>query len=336
MARSASANFTRTRSEIIQMALRKVGALRQGETPLADMNQEASDVLNVMVKSWQAEGIHLWTVEETTQILTTSSVVIASNGSADYECTRNHVASASTRPISGANYTSYWKALTTTAGSAWVTGTQYKSICNIALIDTVLGTDGYDYQCFKSHTSSASDRPITGANYATYWVMLNTAVAGTWVTATNYNGEDVLDIAEGAFIRDGTTDTPITPLTREEWMGLGSKFTTLGIPSRFWFNSSLTPEIFFFPYPDDDDYILHYPKIRRLEDFDAAGDTADFTVKWLNALIYGLATELSDEYGLPLAERDRIAIKAEAYRARAKTDDNEKTGSVFISPQLRG
>ena len=49
------------------------------------------------------------------------------------------------------------------AAATWVTATAY------AVGDYVLGTDNKNWRCTTAHTSAAADRPITGANYATYW-----------------------------------------------------------------------------------------------------------------------------------------------------------------------
>jgi hypothetical protein len=49
------------------------------------------------------------------------------------------------------------------AAATWVTGTAY------VVGDYVLGTDNKNWRCITGHTSAAADRPITGANYATYW-----------------------------------------------------------------------------------------------------------------------------------------------------------------------
>jgi len=49
------------------------------------------------------------------------------------------------------------------AAATWVTGTAY------VVGDYVLGTDNKNWRCTTAHTSAAADRPITGANYATYW-----------------------------------------------------------------------------------------------------------------------------------------------------------------------
>lgn len=49
------------------------------------------------------------------------------------------------------------------AASAWVTATAY------VVGDYVLGSDNKNWRCISAHTSATADKPITGANYATYW-----------------------------------------------------------------------------------------------------------------------------------------------------------------------
>lgn len=50
----------------------------------------------------------------------------------------------------------------------------------------VLGTDGNNYRCIKTHTSSASTHPITGGDWATYWVLDNTLDGTPWVDGMFY------------------------------------------------------------------------------------------------------------------------------------------------------
>lgn len=47
--------------------------------------------------------------------------------------------------------------------SAWADLTVY------ALNDMVIGSDGKTYVCIQAHTSSLSDKPITGGNWESYW-----------------------------------------------------------------------------------------------------------------------------------------------------------------------
>jgi len=60
MAVSASSDFSVNRDELISAAMRIVGILAPGDTPLAARVTTASEALNMMIKSWQSEGIGLW------------------------------------------------------------------------------------------------------------------------------------------------------------------------------------------------------------------------------------------------------------------------------------
>ncbi len=52
----------------------------------------------------------------------------------------------------------------------------------------VTGTDGKKYRCILAHTAAtATNKPITGTSWATYWILANSdAVATTWTDGTSY------------------------------------------------------------------------------------------------------------------------------------------------------
>jgi len=51
----------------------------------------------------------------------------------------------------------------------------------------VVGTDTNNYRCKLNHTAAAADKPITGANYATYWTALVSDHTGdVWAADTAY------------------------------------------------------------------------------------------------------------------------------------------------------
>lgn len=64
MATSGDTTFNVTRDQLINGALRIVGAIAQGETPTAQMVTDASEALNMIVKAWQADGMPLWVTKE--------------------------------------------------------------------------------------------------------------------------------------------------------------------------------------------------------------------------------------------------------------------------------
>ena len=65
MALSGSFDFTLDRDALITTALRLGGAVGSGQTPTADEITDGSTMLNLMLKSWMNDGLHLWTVERT-------------------------------------------------------------------------------------------------------------------------------------------------------------------------------------------------------------------------------------------------------------------------------
>jgi hypothetical protein len=52
---------------------------------------------------------------------------------------------------------------------------------------SITGTDTNKYTCILDHISTADDRPTTGANWATYWVLGSSLITGgTWGAGTQY------------------------------------------------------------------------------------------------------------------------------------------------------
>lgn len=130
MATSNSFDFNLNTIQIIEAALRKVGGLEDGQTPINEQVTNTKIELNAMVKAWRADNIFLWREVFLTVPIRDSSVV--NDGGLDYECIRNHTSDTDNKPT-GSKGATFWKALTTTAGSAWVTATDYVSISNYFL-----------------------------------------------------------------------------------------------------------------------------------------------------------------------------------------------------------
>jgi len=64
MALSASFDFTLNRDELIKRALLMIGAVSPSQTLSSTVLSDASQVLNLMLKAWQADGMQLWQVTE--------------------------------------------------------------------------------------------------------------------------------------------------------------------------------------------------------------------------------------------------------------------------------
>jgi len=64
MALSGSVNFNMTAQQLIDNAFSKIGVKKMEQPLIAAELQDGIDNLNLMMKSWQAQGLHLWSMEE--------------------------------------------------------------------------------------------------------------------------------------------------------------------------------------------------------------------------------------------------------------------------------
>lgn len=143
-----------------------------------------------------------------------------------------------------------------------------------------------------------------------------------------------------AWNRNSTTngDSPIIIITRQEYQILGQK-TSEGTPSQLWYNppGNLTRTGIVTVYPTPDSTAAQYNTLmfagqKSFEDFDASADVPDFPQHWFNALVWGLADQLSYEYGVSMQNRAQISKKAQFHKDNALSYGTEE-GSFKIQPQ---
>jgi hypothetical protein len=76
MALSGDFNFTLNRDAIIKRALLMLGVISANQTPTSSEVTAASNALNLMLKAWQADGLHLWQVRQRSVSPTSSSLYV--------------------------------------------------------------------------------------------------------------------------------------------------------------------------------------------------------------------------------------------------------------------
>jgi hypothetical protein len=264
MATSGSRNWIATRDKIIYAALRKLGVKQSDNPPTVEEIQDASFALNSMVTSWQNDDIHLWTMAEEIIPLVAGTLSYALDASIlelekpffrrDDEdtqitlLTREEYLAIPNKKDNGDPTSVYMDyQLSNPWAYVWPRPNNSTAI--------VTGTDALFYLCIKDHASAADNKPITGADYASYWQVVGTSPNMTWTAGTDYSSD-----------------------------------------------------------------VIRYSKVLRLQDFDVAGDNPDFPVRWVQALIYGLAEDLSPEFGIKGMFSSRFQY--EYNRARRMNFDN--------------
>lgn len=208
----------------------------------------------------------------------------------------------------------------------WITKTMTAS-------GKVLGTDNETYTCIKSHTSAATNKPITGDDYTTYWYKTGSS-GSVWVTGTSYLSiadfdisTDIIDITK-AFIRWNYVDYPLTIIDMPDFFDIYDKRINT-VPSCLVIDKKLTPHIYLWPQPNDTAQVLHMLAIYRLQDFDNADDAPDAYDRWLNAIEWNLALELCPNYNIQGSRLQLIISKAAESFQYAKADDKYSTSEDF-------
>ena len=288
MAVSGSKDFTATRADIIEAALRKIGEYDQGEAISGDETKAAAFALNSMVKEWVARGIDIWLRDEVTLFLVPNQQSYLL-GTAD-----------ATRAITGETTLSAAEATSQTVISV-------TSSAGMTAADNVgikLDDDTIHWTTIVSVDSSVQITITTG--------LASAASSGKKVYAYTTKAERPQKIVS-AYRRDkNDIDTEVSLIGEDEYRSQSNKGAE-GPPVEAWYQPTLTTgTLYVWPVDGGADWDKVVLSVQYApDDFDTGANTAQFPVEWINALVWNLAAELGGEYGIPLRDRQYLDGKAE-------------------------
>lgn len=122
------------------------------------------------------------------------------------------------------------------------------------------------------------------------------------------------------FIRRDGFDTPVHKISREQYAGIPDK-TAEGLPSMVYFDRA-ADTYYLWNVPENSTDVLHYFRLRRIQDVSTGQETPDIQYHWIEALFSGLAAMLAVKFA-----PDRIVmLKAQAEEdfREAKQEDRER------------
>lgn len=210
----------------------------------------------------------------------------------------------------------------------------YKSewmMFNLAATSYVNGTDAKKYKCTRSHISSADNQPITGELYKEFWEETTDEDAATdWVDDARYNnirnivlGSSVLHVSK-VFVRDSAgIDHQVKLISKAEYLSIWDKRTGASWPYSIWINKNENMAYLYLQPSTSTDYTVHMDVQRPIGDLLTPGGNPDTPTSYYNMLCYALASDLADEYMIPIAERQLIAQKSEILKQRIKNNNTE-------------
>lgn len=302
MATSGSIDFTANRDDIITEALEQMGVLAEGQSPSSDQLTSMSRTLNMLVKAWQAEGMNLFTIQKLYVYLEKNKNEYLLGGT-----TSDHISTEYNRTTTSS---------TSLLGASTIT---VSSITNMASADYI---------------------GVKQSDGTMHWTTINGAPSGSIVTLTDVTTDSIESGVTVYFytskanrpmkisnvvVTDSISnqDIPIWMISRQEYIELPNKTSDGTVNSVYYDPQINLGKLFVWPESDTVDKYLTIWVQRTLEDFDAAGDDADFPQEWFLPLSMNLAVISCTKYGVPRTQRTHIANIAYGLKQMAESFDRE-------------
>jgi hypothetical protein len=306
MAVSNSFDFTVTRDNVIHAAFRIIGILAPGDTPLAARVTTAAEALNMMLKTWQAEGIGLWLNQEVTLLLQADDVDYSIGPSGDH-CSGTVV-----------------KTEVATAAAAADTD---------IVVDSITGISDGDYAGIETdngdiHWTTINGDPADSTIVLTAGLDYAAAVDNHVYTYTTKT-QRPLEIIDAHLRNADDNDVALSIISRQEYKALSDKASE-ATPNQIYYDGQLTNGVLYvWPEPGDvKDRIIMTIK-RPICDMDSATDNFDLPIEWAKAIKFNLAMELAPEYDVPISS-DVVALALSSKKAVSGFD--RETTSIYFRP----
>ena len=310
MTTSASVDFSVSRDNLIEDALRAAGALGVEDSASTNQKTHAARVLNMIVKAWGSSGPALWARKRgyILPVSGTNEIVLGSGGGhATLSYTQTTLSAAAASGATSIIVTSatgfgasYYVGVELDNGNiTWTTQSGAASGTTVTLaggLDSAAASGNYVYVY-----QTKLQRPLR---------IVDAFVSN--LSSNNDNGIDIIPLADYNALSSKTEEGTPNCISYDPQMDTGT--------ARIWprFENGKTIITIYFQRP--------------FEDFDAAGDTPDFPQEWFFAIFYALAVALAPTYGLPVQDRNLLRGEAKAAYDMAIGNEPEE-GSFRFGPR---
>ena len=306
MAVGTTSTFSQNRNQIINRAMAAIGIRTDQRALTASEVSEASDELNIMLKSWKTKD-YLWKTEEGTLFLV--------NGQASYK-------------LDGlvANATQNYSATTTTANAASAATSIPVTSTSGFVIGYFIGIVQDNNTILWTTISNIVGTTISLASPLTY-----AAASGNNVYCyqTKINRPEIINSLR---IRTSTgTDTPTTALARDSYFNIPVK-TNSARPNQWYYDKQLSfGTIYLWPTPNSVSDTVNFTFQKMFLDIDSAATDPDFPIEWIDPIVLNLALRLARIKGKDKEFREQLRRDAEQALADVQGYDREPA-SIYFQP----
>ena len=282
MSTSGTVTYATSRTKIIGLAMKSIGALPGNGTPDANEAVDVGDWLNMLLKNWQARadfapGLKLWKRRRADLYFEedTNSFSLGPSGGHWTE-------------------TSYSRTLTAAAAASAATITA--SITNATSGDYI----GVELSNGDIHWTTINGAP-SGTTITLTAVLPGAAPLGAYVFNYTTKGPRP-DNIETAVLRDTDgNDSPVRLMTLQEYMEIPDKANTTssGDPMAVYYEPQLTNGVLYLDVAGVSDVTkkLHTVWLEPIEDMTAAADELDMPQVWYLPVVLGLAKLIAPMFG---------------------------------------
>lgn len=315
MATSQNPTFISTKNDIIRDAYAILNIHGADESINASDYELASRFLNRMIKSWMAQGYHLW-LKQTAYLFPQKQQVLyrISSSSSD-----------------NSTLTYYETTLTDNAS----TGDDFVIVDDISNISTsdYLGILLNNNELFWTTVDTIGLG--NQLNFPSGITLPSDASSGRKVFSYTNKLDNPLNIYSAVRSSEGR-DIPMNYLSYEEYFQLPNKETSLSTPVSYNYDKQLDEAVIrIWPSPSSADLIIKFTLSRKIYNFDVNSNEPDFPMEWHRAIIYNLAVSIAPAFGKNKDTGFQMLIQQAAiYLNEAAAFDNE-LGSIYVKPNFR-
>ena len=293
MTTSGVTDFNMTARQVVNKAFGKIGVKIAEQALTNDELQDGIDAFNLMNKAWGAQGLHLWSKDEGLLFLAPGKTDFNLGASGDEACQFDD--------FIGTTSTSAQVAAAVIIPVTDTTGMVAGDFAGVELDD-----NSRHWSTISTIDSPTQITIVTGIPSA--------AKSGSSVfTFTNLvqRPNRILSYRRKTFGNDN--EIPVLSWSRDEYFNQVNK-NSKGTVVNCYYSPQLTNgRLYVWQTASSINDLIRFTFERPLEVITNGDDNLDFPSEWLEAIIYGIAHRLTDDYSTPFAKADRIAQKADQF-----------------------
>jgi len=290
MTTSGITTFSMTAQTIVQKAFSKIGVKIAEQDLEAHEYQDGQDALNLMIKSWGAQGLHLWCKDE--------GIVFLDVGKSDYLLGATGDKACQLDDFIGTT--------TTTAQATSDT---------VILVTTSAGMIAGDYIGIELDDKTRHWTTIVSVDSGvqvtiTTGIASASALGSTVFTFTTFvkRPERILSFRRRIYADD--TEIPVQSWSRNQYFNQVNKISQGTVVNCYYSPQLTNGRLYVWQTADRVTDFIKFTFERPLEVISESTQTIDFPEEWQEAVIYNLAARLADEYDTPPVKMQSINGKA--------------------------